>query len=174
MLNKATITDKVPRVIKITSPPQFKPKAEESLSENSPEMLKLPSKSAGARNAAFFFRKNKRVTSKKRKIIQISAKVGNEREKGSEERKRETSLKGRLKPTVKKKSSTKVVKKVKKKECRTPELETEPTAVGDELSYNFDSDLMRLNSEIDLNSHKAELEGKSEKTLSIAMSPLPC
>lgn len=64
-----------------------------------------------------------------------------------------------------------LAKKVKK--SKTPEIETEPTIIADDLSYNFDSDLMRLNSEIDLNSHKAEVERKSEKTLSLTASPIP-
>lgn len=75
MLNKATTTDNQPDYL---SPPQIKLKTEQSYLDSSPELLKLPSKSAGARNAEFFFKKNKRGGSKKRKIIQISGKIERE------------------------------------------------------------------------------------------------
>ncbi len=111
---------------------------------------KLPAKSASIRTPHFFFHKRKQTSVKKRKIIQISSQ---EQRTGKAEKKRTSSpiLKKSSKALGEKKKLKKVVKVKREHQlAHTPEmLETEPTAVIGELSYNFEEDLMRINSEID-------------------------
>ena len=137
--------------------------------------MKLPSKSSGVRPQQQFFLRQKQAsnTIKKRKIIQISSSSGG----GGLRKDRATSpAPVPRKPSLsrKKKSSKKKASEVGMGISRnTPELlETEPKASIGELSYNFEEDLMRLNSEIDGNSHKFEFETRG-RLESLTPSPVP-